>query len=925
MCKGSNTTSTSTAPNPQAMAAYQDVLNRAQDVAQTPYQAYSGELVAPVNAQQTTGIGNINQNAGLAQPYIQQAGSLATQASQPLTQQQIQQYQSPYTQSVVDATSAWFNNQNQQQQQNVLGNAAAQGALGGDRVGVAQANLAAQQTASQAPVIAGLYNQGYQQAVGVAQQQQQNQANAAYSLGNLGVAGQNAALSGATAQVGAGSLQQGTQQAQDAALLQQYQIAQAFPYQQTQWLAGIDTGVGSNLGGTSTTTGPAPNPLAALLGAGVAGVGVAGNLGWKPFAARGGRIQGFAPGGTVASSDSPYVGVGWVPTRQITMGRGAPPPPGVAPPPNTGMDLAKTGLSFGRPAAGAATHANDGPSMPWDGFSPTRVGAYNDIGVSPAVAPLGPIYRAGGPVRGFAPGGAPMADDGAMTMADRWAPALEAIKSGEFDPQGSNYSYRYEEPFRTADAVPIPRPRPDSAPQRAATEEASPISGFAPQDGAPRPQQPLRDIIPGENAPVPDVLAYNDMAAPTAGFAPQDAGSPGAGVANYQSPTTSPWNGLIAAGLGMMASRSPFLANAVGEGGLAGLQTYSQQRAGEVAEAEKRQTLTQQNRRIDLDAKRLDQAADQARKHLELQERQLGETTRQHNIQERTKLIPPGYRQTDDGSLEIVPGGPQDPATIKAQTEAKRVGNALLDEDTITGMAKQYLAGDKSVMTNLGRGQQGAENIVKLRQAIAREARDAGMSPDQIATRMADYAGRTAAMRTLGTRGANVEYAANTANKAIDLAQEAYAKLPRGQFVPFNQLREMYDKKLSSPEQAAAYAATNTLVNEYARVASGGSNQATEGMRHHAREMLNTAMSQEAFNAVLGMMRREIQTAKSAYNETRQEFLADHGTAPKPGATPAGPAGAPTLSAQDKQALDWAKSNPNDPRASDIKKRLGVP
>jgi 23S rRNA pseudoU1915 N3-methylase RlmH len=156
------------------------------------------------------------------------------------------------------------------------------------------------------------------------------------------------------------------------------------------------------------------------------------------------------------------------------------------------------------------------------------------------------------------------------------------------------------------------------------------------------------------------------------------------------------------------------------------------------------------------------------------------------------------------------------------------------------------------------------------------------MKPDQVATKMADFAGRTAAMRSLGTRGVNVEYAANTANKAIDLAEEAYNKLPRTAFVPFNKLIDLAAKNLSSPEQAAAYAATNTLVNEYARVAAGGSNQATEGMRQHAREMLNTAMDHKSFNAVLGMMRREIQTAKSAYQETRQEFLSDHSEA-KPG------------------------------------------
>lgn len=281
MGKGSNTsTSTTTnkttsSPDSQAADAYRDLLTRAADVANTPYQSYSGELTAPINAQQTLGIGNINSNAGFAQPYIQQAAGLATAAATPLTAGQIQQYQSPYIQDVVNATQNQFNSQNQQQQQALTSNAIAQGALGGNRTGVAAANLAQAQQTAQAPVIAGLYNNSYQQGINTALSQQAAQAQGAYSLGNLGVAGQTAALSGASAQVGAGTLQQSTQQAQDQALYNQFLLQQAYPFQTTQWLAGIDTGVGSQLGGTTTsvgtgtTEGPSPNSTGQIIGAGL--------------------------------------------------------------------------------------------------------------------------------------------------------------------------------------------------------------------------------------------------------------------------------------------------------------------------------------------------------------------------------------------------------------------------------------------------------------------------------------------------------------------------------------------------------------------------------------------------------------------------------------------------------------------------------
>lgn len=284
--KGSNTTTSnttsSTAPTGEAATAYSNVLNLAQNVAKTPYQGYTGELTAGINNQQQTGINNINSAAGYAQPYVTGALGQLQSASQPITSEDIARYANPYTQSVVNATQAQFNNQNQQQAQGVTGNAISQGALGGNRVGVAQANLANQQQLAQAPVIANLMNQGYSQGVATALSQQQAGMSGANAIGNLGIAGQNAALTGANQQVNAGTLQQTTQQAADTAAYDQYKTAQAYPYQQAQWLAGMDTSIGNAMGsstsGTGTTTTPT-NTWSQALGAVTSGTGILGSTG----------------------------------------------------------------------------------------------------------------------------------------------------------------------------------------------------------------------------------------------------------------------------------------------------------------------------------------------------------------------------------------------------------------------------------------------------------------------------------------------------------------------------------------------------------------------------------------------------------------------------------------------------------------------
>jgi hypothetical protein len=140
-----------------------------------------------------------------------------------------QQYQNPYTQQVIDATAAQMGHDNASAMAGLQGNQIAQGALGGNATGVAKAILAGQQGRTQASTVAGLYDQSYQQALGAAQQQQQTGLAGANALANYGISGQNAALAGAGAQINAGTLQQQTQQAQDAANYGQYTQAAGLP------------------------------------------------------------------------------------------------------------------------------------------------------------------------------------------------------------------------------------------------------------------------------------------------------------------------------------------------------------------------------------------------------------------------------------------------------------------------------------------------------------------------------------------------------------------------------------------------------------------------------------------------------------------------------------------------------------------------
>lgn len=276
---GTQTSTNSTTPDPRIVANYDLVTNRAKGVADTPFEYYPGNLVAGIPAQMQSGFDLINQSQGVAAPYIDQAAQYAQQGAAPISSSAIQGYLNPYQKAVTDATIANINETNAQQQQGVIGNAISKGAWGGDRAGIAQAELARQQSLANNQTLAGLNSQNYSQALAAAQADAQRQAQAAYTYGALGQEAQSTALTGANAQIGAGQLQQQQGQNLINADYSQYQQAKQYPFNTTQWLAGILGGQAGQMGGTSTTTQPAPGFLQQAVGAGAGIAGILGSTG----------------------------------------------------------------------------------------------------------------------------------------------------------------------------------------------------------------------------------------------------------------------------------------------------------------------------------------------------------------------------------------------------------------------------------------------------------------------------------------------------------------------------------------------------------------------------------------------------------------------------------------------------------------------
>ena len=182
----------------------------------------------------------------------------------------INQFLNPYQSYVTDEI-----NRQAQMAQNQLGaTAVGSGAYGGGRMGVAQAEIDRARQANVGQAMAT----GFQQAAGLAAQQQGLQQQAGQLLGALG--GQQQAMQQAdiASLLQAGGVQrQLGQQALEAS--RQTELARAYePYQRIEFLKNVMTNLPTTQSAVTATTAPGTNPLAQAAGAGI-GAYAAYNLG----------------------------------------------------------------------------------------------------------------------------------------------------------------------------------------------------------------------------------------------------------------------------------------------------------------------------------------------------------------------------------------------------------------------------------------------------------------------------------------------------------------------------------------------------------------------------------------------------------------------------------------------------------------------
>jgi hypothetical protein len=519
----------------------------------------------------STGLGNL---ASSSNPNFATAASTLSSAAAP-TYSTVGNYMSPYLQQVMQANIASQNEQNAEQQQGVIGNAIAKGAFGGNRVGVAQGELARQQDIVNQATNAGLLNSGYQQALQAAQTGQQNATNIGTAQANLGSSQTAANLSTLLGQLGAGEFQQTT------------------PYSNFGSLAGAANAL-SNYGQTTTAAGesngsstqPTGNLFSSLLGAGLSVAAL-----WPK--ASGGRVKGFAAGGSADDLMAAIEGARAAAQSASMLGS------------NANDNQANDNFGLGPIGSGMLAEQKKGLSNILSLFRRPQADP-----IGPGVSSFGDIaaagFGSGGAVarRAYAPGGmieSPYPDffSGSALYSDAApSPTIDDVST---TPTARPDDVAFVPPDPVADPVVT-----DSAPRGLAPPSAAmipPTQGSVVDNmGTARIQAPA---ISGVNAPIGYGIPDSN-----AGYATNLGdviNSVKAGKGLNLSPDTR--MALLSAGLGIMGSTSPNALTNIGKGAQAGLKTWMDKQAlnRENALAQSQIGLEQGN--LGLEGQRTQQAA----------------------------------------------------------------------------------------------------------------------------------------------------------------------------------------------------------------------------------------------------------------------------------------------------------------------------
>lgn len=212
-----------------------------------------------------------------------------------------------------------------------------------------------------------------------------------------------------------------------------------------------------------------------------------------------------------------------------------------------------------------------------------------------------------------------------------------------------------------------------------------------------------------------------------------------------------------------------------------------------------------------------------------------------------------------------------------------------IDQSTADFAADQLLAGDKSGLSNYGRGTAATANLTLIHQTVQKRAEEKGITGDQLAKINAQFAGATSEARAIGTASGKIELAANSLDESLPLLEDAIKNVDLSQFPDMNALENYAREHSGDPKITTLNTALQTTVSDYSTlIARNG--QRTDATDAAAKHLANVNMSNGQLHAFIAQVRREKEAQLRATKKTKEgsESSSGNAGAPAGGSAPEG-------------------------------------
>lgn len=209
----------------------------------------------------------------------------------------------------------------------------------------------------------------------------------------------------------------------------------------------------------------------------------------------------------------------------------------------------------------------------------------------------------------------------------------------------------------------------------------------------------------------------------------------------------------------------------------------------------------------------------------------------------------------------------RDAAIAKADAPPKYVIDAG-NKGNFEGRNGEILAALAEKGVSLPAGFRSKEQQLGLLNSLSK--RNPDLTPDQIADKIKggqiDLSNEKTWGRVAAGIGGKVAYAENEIKQTIPLVRESSAKLPRGEFIPYNKLVQMGQDKFSNPDLAEFRMYMTSLSNAYDMLAARGGTDMEK--RKENRKNFETAQSPEALERIMQAVLKEAEASGRAATQS---------------------------------------------------------